>query len=108
MACSGWRGRFGRELTERKAPDHLRTTKLGRGESVFGVSDALRDALWRKARKRAEIVGLTFHDLRHEATTRLARKLDVLDLSRMTGHRDLKSLRMYYNPAAEEIADRLG
>jgi len=21
MACSGWRGRFGRELTERKAPD---------------------------------------------------------------------------------------
>lgn len=78
------------------------------GESVFGVSDALRDALWRKARKRAEIVGLTFHDLRHEATTRLARKLDVLDLSRMTGHRDLKSLRRYYNPAAEEIADRLG
>ena len=57
---------------------------------------------------RAEIVGLTFHDLRHEATTRLARKLDVLDLSRMTGHRDLKSLRRYYNPAAEEIADRLG
>ena len=27
----------------------------------------------------------TFHDLRHEATTRL-RKLDVLDLSCMTGH----------------------
>lgn len=38
----------------------------------------------------------------------MARKLDVLDLSRMTGHRDLKSLRRYYNPAAEEIADRLG
>jgi integrase len=75
--------------------------------TVFGVSDALRDALWRKARARAEIVGLTFHDLRHEATTRLARKLDVLDLSRMTGHRDLKSLRRYYNPSATEIAGRL-
>jgi integrase len=76
--------------------------------TVFGVNDALRDALWRKARARAEIVGMTFHDLRHEAVTRLARKLDVLDLSRMSGHRDLKSLRRYYNPAAEEIADRLG
>ena len=32
----------------------------------------------------------------------------MLDLSRMTGHRDLKSLRRYYNPAAEEIAERLG
>lgn len=30
------------------------------------------------------------------------------DLSRMSGHRDLKSLRRYYNPAAEEIAERLG
>lgn len=45
------------------------------GATVFGVSDALRDALWRKARARAEIVGMTFHDLRHEAVTRLARKL---------------------------------
>jgi hypothetical protein len=26
----------------------------------------------------------------------------------VAGHRDLKSLRRYYNPAAEEIADRLG
>lgn len=78
------------------------------GESVFGVSGALRDALWRKARTKAEIVGMTFHDLRHEATTRLARKLDLLDLSRVTGHRDLKSLRRYYNPTAQELARRLG
>lgn len=65
------------------------------GATVFGVSDALRDALWRKARARAEIVGMTFHDLRHEAVTRLARKLDVLDLSRMSGHRDLVSLQWF-------------
>lgn len=75
--------------------------------SVFGVDSATRDALFRKARDRAGIVGLTFHDTRHEATTRLARKLDVLDLSRVTGHRDLRSLRGYYNPTASELADRL-
>jgi integrase len=32
---------------------------------------------------------LTFHDTRHEAITRLAKKLQELDLARMVGHRDL-------------------
>lgn len=78
------------------------------GEQVLDVTPALRDALFRKARARAGLDDLHFHDSRHEATTRLARRLDVLDLSRMTGHRDLKSLRRYYNPTASEIAERLG
>ena len=56
---------------------------------------------------RAKIEDLTFHDSRHEACTRLARKIDVLDLARMIGHRDLRSLMTYYNPSASEIADRL-
>jgi integrase len=60
------------------------------------------------ATKRAGIEGLTFHDTRHEGLTRLAQKLEVLDLARMVGHRDLKSLMIYYNPTATEIADRLG
>ncbi|EMN1578428.1 site-specific integrase, partial [Pseudomonas aeruginosa] len=42
-----------------------------------------------------------------EATTRLARKLDVLDLARMTGHRDPRSLMVYYNATASEVASRL-
>ena len=56
----------------------------------------------------AGIEDLTFHDTRHEALTRLARKLDVLDLARMVGHRDPRSLMIYYNPTASEIAQRLG
>lgn len=79
-----------------------------KADPLFTVSDASRDALWRKARKAAGIDDLHFHDLRHEAVTRLARKLDVLDLARMTGHQDLRMLRRYYNPAAAEIARRLG
>jgi integrase len=50
---------------------------------------------------------LTFHDTRHEAITRLAAKLNVLDLARMVGHRDIKQLQVYYNAPAEEIAMRL-
>jgi integrase len=98
------------ELMQLLRPDHFRgaTKMVDPAAPVFTVSSATRDALWRKARDSAQIEGLRFHDLRHEAVTRLARKLDVLDLSRMTGHRDLKMLRRYYNPAAAEIARRLG
>lgn len=77
-------------------------------DRVFNVDNGSRDKLFRQARSRAKIVGLNFHDSRHEATTRLARKLDVLDLARVIGHRDIKSLMIYYNPTADELADRLG
>lgn len=76
-------------------------------DKLFTVSSASADALFRKVRDRLEIEGLRFHDTRHEATTRLARKLDVLDLARMTGHRDPRSLMVYYNATASEVASRL-
>lgn len=65
-------------------------------------------ALFKKYVKEANIQDLTFHDTRHEACTRLARKIDVLDLAKMIGHRDPRSLMIYYNPTATEIANRLG
>jgi len=74
---------------------------------VFTVNLANADALFRRVRDRLGIENLHFHDTRHEATTRLARKLDVLDLARMTGHRDPRSLMVYYNATASEVAGRL-
>ncbi|MDR6264215.1 site-specific integrase [Roseobacter sp. N2S] len=65
------------------------------------------DGGWRIMCEKAAVVGLNFHDSRHEATTRLAQKLHVLDLARMTGHKDLKKLQIYYNATADEIADKL-
>jgi integrase len=73
----------------------------------FGISEASLDALFRKARTRAGVEGLTFHDTRHLAITRLAKKLGVLDLARMVGHRDLRMLQIYYNESAADIATRL-
>jgi len=73
----------------------------------FDLSPAILDALFRKAKKSAGIEGLTFHDTRHEAITRLALKLDVLDLARMVGHTNINQLRTYYNPTADDIASRL-
>lgn len=74
--------------------------------AVFSVTDASRDALFRKL-KPVEFAHINFHDTRHEATTRLSKKLDVLSLARVTGHRDLKSLMIYYNESASDMAHRL-
>lgn len=74
---------------------------------VFGISTAQIDELFRKARTNALVEGLTFHDLRHTAITRLAKKLDVLALARMVGHRDLKMLMVYFNESAQDMAARL-
>lgn len=78
-----------------------------KGKPVFDVSPKLLDALFRKARDRAGIEGATFHDTRHLAITRLSKKLDVLALARMVGHRDLKQLQTYYNESAADMAARL-
>lgn len=55
------------------------------------------------------LVNLRFHDLRHEATSRLTLLLpNVIELSRVTGHTDLKMLNRYYNISIEELAKKLG
>lgn len=75
---------------------------------LFPVASSVADTLWRRARKAAGVGDVRFHDLRREATTRMAGKVDVLTLARITGHRDLKILlRTYYAPAMSEVAARL-
>jgi integrase len=57
--------------------------------------------------RRATINGAHFHDARSEAVTRLSKKLDVMALAKMIGHRDLRSLMFYYSEKPEDIADKL-
>lgn len=80
---------------------------LPRLDPVFGLRPAQLDALFRKIRGKAGVEGLTFHDSRHHAITHLSKKLDVLALARMVGHRDLRQLQTYYNAPAEDLAKRL-
>ena len=77
------------------------------GQPIFAITAPSLDAVFRKAKLRAMIVDGTFHDTRHLAITRLAKKLNVLDLARMVGHRDLRQLQVYYNESAETMATRL-
>ena len=73
------------------------------GDRVFGLQSPILDALFRKARDRAMVEGLTFHDSRAEALTRLSKKLDVMQLARVSGHKDIRLLfEVYYR---ESVAD---
>jgi len=54
------------------------------------------------------LVDLHFHDLRHEATSRLAEKLQMHELMKVTGHKSSSMLSRYYHPRAEDLASKLG
>jgi integrase len=91
-----------------KALDILNLTD----DDLFNVDARVRDTTFRKAVARAGLVDLHYHDSRHTAVSRLARVfsskgMSVLDLARMTGHKDLRQLLIYFNVTAESIADKL-
>lgn len=55
------------------------------------------------------LVDLTMHDLRHIAVTRLAERLpNIIELAAVSGHTDVRMLRRYYHPKAEDLALKIG
>lgn len=99
-----------------------------KGKVFPTTTDALKKA-WQRALKRGRkeyeselkaqgksqeeiesdqmLVNLHWHDLRHEATSRLAEKLQMHELMKVTGHSDSKMLARYYHPKAEDLAKKL-
>jgi integrase len=78
------------------------------GRVFATTADAVKKSFSR-AVVRAGLVDFHFHDARHEATTRLARRLpNIIELAKVTGHRDVNTLKIYYNISAEELALKLG
>ncbi len=54
------------------------------------------------------LVDLTFHDLRHEATSRFFEKgFNPMEVSAITGHKTLQMLKRYTHLKAEDLAERL-
>src|SRR5262249_17658107 len=78
------------------------------GPTVFAISaNALRLA-WDRLRRRAGVLELRFHDLRHEAVSRFfERGLNVPEVAMISGHRDPRMLFRYTHPKAEEVAAKL-
>lgn len=80
-------------------------------QTVFQVKSASHDAIFRKMKELAGLgdEDLHFHDTRREALSRLAKKVDVMTLAKISGHRDIKILlNTYYAPNMEDVAALLG
>lgn len=63
-----------------------------------------------KSHKGAQnpFIGLRFHDLRHEALSRLSDKgLNVMEIAHISGHRTLAMLRRYTHPCHETLLKKL-
>jgi integrase len=65
--------------------------------------------VFREIFARAKVIDFKFHDLRHEATCRLYQKTNLPDvlIAKITGHRDLRTLRRYANLRGSDLAVRL-
>ncbi|MDP2804940.1 MAG: site-specific integrase [Gallionellaceae bacterium] len=75
---------------------------------VFGTTETAFEQSFKRAVARAKLDDFHFHDLRHEATSRLATKLQIHELMKVTGHTSTKTLMRYYHPKAEDLAKKLG
>lgn len=78
----------------------------------FKGTPASCSTLFRKLTARAGSVGLTFHDLRHEALSRICERsdgrLNAIDLMKISGHKELKVLNNYTRLIPSQMADKLG
>jgi integrase len=75
---------------------------------VFPLSKDFVIREFRQACKNAGIENLHFHDLRHEAVSRICEKLPMHEAMRVTGHKTPSMLMRYYHPKAEDLARKLG
>jgi integrase len=93
---------------------------------VWGITPHAISVAWRRAVVRARavyekeceerktkpdpafLVDLTFHDLRHEATSRFFEKgLNPMQVAAITGHKTLQMLKRYTHLKAEDLAELL-
>jgi integrase len=76
---------------------------------VWGMRPGSISRAFKRVCRHAGIEGLTFHDLRHEATSRLFEKqeFNAMEVSSITGHKSMQMLKRYTHLRAEDLAKRM-
>ncbi|MEO3428722.1 site-specific integrase [Pelagibius sp. CAU 1746] len=75
---------------------------------IFPMTEAAVRMNWDRLVRRAQIEDLRFHDLRHEAISRLfERGLSVPEVALISGHKDYRMLFRYTHLRPEEVAKKL-
>ena len=101
-------------LTKR-ARRALRALKMLKTDGQTGPFEGLTSlpnvrSMFRDFTAEAQIKDFRFHDLRHEAISRLVmtkRKLAVFEIMKFVGHSSVEMLSRYANLRGEELADRM-
>lgn len=76
---------------------------------VLATSANSVTCVWKRAMKKLDISDLRWHDLRHEAVSRLfERGLNPLEAASISGHKTLQMLARYTHLRPESLLDRLG
>ena len=102
----------------RRAIDTMQAIAKDESGKVFPMSLNQLRGQFERARKYAEVhwidrsnnpfIDLRFHDLRHEALSRLSDAgLNVIELSCISGHKTLGMLQRYTNPSHQAIFSKL-
>jgi integrase len=75
---------------------------------VFPLNKQTVSILFLRAARRAEVLDVHFHDLRHMAITRLASKFsNPMEIAAISGHKSLSMLRRYTHIKAEDLVQKL-
>lgn len=76
---------------------------------VLGCSQNAAVCAWKRVIKRLNIKNLRWHDLRHEAVSRLFEKgLHPLEVASISGHRSMQMLKRYTHLRPESLLNKLG
>ena len=82
---------------------------IDRDPLLFTMSSPMFRHEIHKYRVKLDMEDWRFHDLRHEATSRLfERGFNVMEVALVTGHQDLRMLKRYTHLRAEGLVERLG
>jgi integrase len=77
--------------------------------TVFPMKAGTLEQAWRRLLARSNVKALRFHDLRHEGVSRLfERGLNMIEVSSISGHKELRMLKRYTHLSADDLVGRLG
>ena len=92
-----------------KSISDANVVQMERDSKLFSMSSPMFRHEIHRYRVKLDMEDWRFHDLRHEATSRLfERGFNVMEVALVTGHQDLRMLKRYTHLKAENLVARLG
>jgi len=92
-----------------KSLSESNVVQMDRDPKLFRMSAPMFRHEIHKYRIKLDMEDWRFHDLRHEATSRLFEKgLNTMEVASITGHEDLRMLKRYTHIKPESLVARLG